>query len=174
MCLIIVELGHVFPLYRRTNVKLGLFSICVGEKTWRQEKFLKTNKWSTTITQAHQSTYSFLPPDLGGGFAAPRNRTLDLLEQEDGTLLISAIKLGTLISLINVDTHLLILIFFHPPRIFPPSTFIDFLDFFHPPLFDYCSYVLVFSKQNPKLHVYYPFYSDFDCSENYREHKREA
>ena len=30
----------------------------------------------------------------------------------------------------------------HPPRTFPPSTFIGFLDFFHPPLLVYCSYVL--------------------------------
>ena len=35
---------------------------------------------------------------------------------------------------------------FHPPRTFPPSTFIDFLDFFHPPLLVYCNYVLVFSS----------------------------
>jgi hypothetical protein len=40
-----------------------------------------------------------------------------------------------------------------PPRTFPPSTFIDFLDFFHPPLHVYCIYVLVFPK-NPTLHVY--------------------
>ena len=38
---------------------------------------------------------------------------------------------------------------FHPPRTFPPSTFIDFLDFFHPPLLIYCSYVLVSSKKKP-------------------------
>ena len=36
---------------------------------------------------------------------------------------------------------------FHPPRTFPPSMFIDFLDFFHPPLHVYCIYVLVFSKK---------------------------
>ena len=48
----------------------------------------------------------------------------------------------TLISLINVETRLMILI------LFPPSTFIDSLDFFNPPLLVYCSYVLVFSN-NP-------------------------
>ena len=49
---------------------------------------------------------------------------------------------STLISLINVEARLLILKKkFHPPRTFPPSTFIDFLDFFHPPLHVYCIYV---------------------------------
>ena len=41
----------------------------------------------------------------------------------------------------------------HPPRTFPPSTIIDFLDFFHPPLHVYYIYVLVFPK-DPTLHVY--------------------
>ena len=40
----------------------------------------------------------------------------------------------------------------HPLHTFPPSTFIDFLDFFHPPLHVYCIYVLLFSK-NPTLQV---------------------
>ena len=43
---------------------------------------------------------------------------------------------------------------FHPPQKNPPSTFIDFLDFFHPPLLVYWSYVLVFFPKNPTLHVY--------------------
>ena len=43
----------------------------------------------------------------------------------------------------------------HPPRTFPPSTFIDFLDFFHYPLHAYCIYVLVFFPKNPTLHVYF-------------------
>ena len=56
-------------------------------------------------------------------------------------------KIHSLISLINVETCLLILIFF------PPSTVIDFLDFFHPPLLVYCIYVLDFSKNShpPRL-----------------------
>ena len=58
-------------------------------------------------------------------------------------------KLLTLMSLINVKTCLLILIFFHPPRTFPSFTFIDFSDFFHPPLLVYCSYVLVFFQKIP-------------------------
>ena len=29
---------------------------------------------------------------------------------------------------------------FHPPQKNPPSKFIDFLDFFHPPLYVYCSF----------------------------------
>ena len=37
----------------------------------------------------------------------------------------------------------------HPPLTFPPSTFIDFLDFFHPPLHAYCIYVLVFFQKIP-------------------------
>ena len=37
----------------------------------------------------------------------------------------------------------------HPPRTFPPSTFIDFLDFFLPPLHVYCIYVLVFFQKIP-------------------------
>ena len=44
----------------------------------------------------------------------------------------------------------------HPPHTFPPSTFIDFLDFFHPPLLVYCSYVLVFSKQSHPPHLFQP------------------
>ena len=41
----------------------------------------------------------------------------------------------------------------HPPRTFPPSTFIDFLDFFRPQLLVYSSYVLVFFKTShpPRL-----------------------
>ena len=31
---------------------------------------------------------------------------------------------------------------FHPPRTFPPSTFINFLELFHPPLLVYCIYVI--------------------------------
>ena len=62
----------------------------------------------------------------------------------------------TLISLINMKLRLLILKKkFHHPHTFPPPTFMDFLDFFHPPLLVYCSYVLVFSKicllQPPRL-----------------------
>jgi len=38
----------------------------------------------------------------------------------------------------------------HPSHTFPPATFIDFLDFFHPPLHVYCS----FFQKNPTLHVY--------------------
>ena len=37
----------------------------------------------------------------------------------------------------------------HPPRTFPPSTFIDFLDFFHPPLHVFCIYILVFFQKIP-------------------------
>ena len=37
---------------------------------------------------------------------------------------------------------------FHPPQKNPPSTFIDFLDFFHPPLLVSYIYVLVFSKKS--------------------------
>ena len=32
---------------------------------------------------------------------------------------------------------------------YPPSTFIDFLDLFHPPLLVYCIYVLVFFQKIP-------------------------
>ena len=41
----------------------------------------------------------------------------------------------------------------HPPRAFPSSTFIDFLDLFHPPLLIYCIYVLnsFFLKNPPRL-----------------------
>ena len=60
--------------------------------------------------------------------------------------------LATLISLINLKSRLLILKKkIHPPCNFSPSMFIDFLDFFHPPLLIYCSYciyVLVFSKKS--------------------------
>ena len=48
--------------------------------------------------------------------------------------------LCTLISLINVKSRLLIL------KKNPPSTFIDFLDLFQPPLLVYSIYVLDFSK----------------------------
>ena len=62
--------------------------------------------------------------------------------------------MSTLISLINVESRLLILKKqFHPPHTFPPSMFIDFIDFFHPPLLVYCIYVLV--PKNPILHVYW-------------------
>ena len=44
----------------------------------------------------------------------------------------------------------------HPPRTFPPSTFIDFLDFFHPPLHVYCIYVLVFSKKSHPPRLFQP------------------
>ena len=36
-----------------------------------------------------------------------------------------------------------------PSRIFQSSMFIDFLDFFHPPLLVYCSYVLIFFQKIP-------------------------
>ena len=66
-------------------------------------------------------------------------------------------NLGTLISQINVESRLLILKKkIHPPRTFPPSTFIDFLDFFHPPLHVYCIYVLVFSKNSHPPHLFQP------------------
>ena len=57
--------------------------------------------------------------------------------------------LCTLISLINVKSRLLIL------KKNPPSTFIDFLDFFHLPLHVYCIYILVFSKKShpPRLFI---------------------
>ena len=56
---------------------------------------------------------------------------------------------STLISLINVESRQLILKKkIHPPHTFPPSTFIDFLDFFHPPLHVYCIYVLVFFQKS--------------------------
>ena len=45
----------------------------------------------------------------------------------------------------------------HPPRTFPPSTFIDFLDLFHPPLLVYCIYVLVFfSKKSHPPRLFQP------------------
>ena len=44
----------------------------------------------------------------------------------------------------------------HLQRTFPPSTFIDFLDFFHPPLLVYCSYVLVFSKKSHPPRLFQP------------------
>ena len=44
----------------------------------------------------------------------------------------------------------------HPPRTFPPSTFIDFLDFFHPPLHAYFIYVLVFSKKSHPPRLFQP------------------
>ena len=40
---------------------------------------------------------------------------------------------------------------FFPLRTFPNSMFIDLLDFFHPPLLGYCSYVQVFFTKNPAL-----------------------
>ena len=59
----------------------------------------------------------------------------------------------TLISLINVKSRLPILKNSTLHKKNPPSAFIDFLDFFHPPLHVYCIYVLVFSKksQPPRL-----------------------
>ena len=62
----------------------------------------------------------------------------------------------TLISLINLKSRLLILKKIHPPRIFPPSTFIDFLDLFHPPLVVYWIYVLVFSKKSHPPRLFQP------------------
>ena len=62
----------------------------------------------------------------------------------------------TLISQINVESRLLILKKIHPPRTFPPSTFIDFLDIFHPPLHVYCIYVLVFSKKSHPPRLFQP------------------
>ena len=65
--------------------------------------------------------------------------------------------LSTLISLINVEARLLILKKkFHPPRTFPPSTIIDCLDFFHPPLHVYCVYVIVFSKKSHPTRLFQP------------------
>ena len=59
----------------------------------------------------------------------------------------------TLISLINVKSRFLILKNSTLHKKSPSSTFIDFLDFFHPPLLVYCIYVLVFSKKShpPRL-----------------------
>ena len=45
---------------------------------------------------------------------------------------------------------------FHPPQKNPPSTFIDFLDFFHPPLHVYYIYVLVFSKKSHPPRLFKP------------------
>ena len=45
---------------------------------------------------------------------------------------------------------------FHPPQKKSPSTFIDFLDFFHPPLHVYCMYVLVFSKKSHPPRLFQP------------------
>ena len=58
--------------------------------------------------------------------------------------------LCTLISLINVKSRLLIL------KKNPPSTFIDFLDLFPPPLLVYCIYVLVFSKKSHPPRLFQP------------------
>ena len=44
----------------------------------------------------------------------------------------------------------------HPPRTFLPSTFIDFLDFFHPPLNVYCIYILVFSRKSHPPRLFQP------------------
>ena len=44
----------------------------------------------------------------------------------------------------------------YPPCTFSPSTFIDFLDFFHPPLLVYCNYVLVFSKKSHPPRLFQP------------------
>ena len=57
-------------------------------------------------------------------------------------------------SLIHIHcsyTHMLIDLIF-----FSPSTFIDFLDFFHPPLHAYCIYVLVFSKKSHPPRLFQP------------------
>ena len=41
---------------------------------------------------------------------------------------------------------------FHPPQKNPPSTFIDFLDFFHPPLLHYLLQLYTsFFQKNPTL-----------------------
>ena len=56
----------------------------------------------------------------------------------------------TLISQINVGPTLTDFEKFHPPQNKnTPSTFIDFLDFFHPTLLVYCSYVLDFFQNIP-------------------------
>ena len=63
----------------------------------------------------------------------------------------------TLISLINVEPTLTDFEKFHPPQNKnPPSTFIDFLDFFYPPLHVYCFYVLVFSKKSHPPRLFQP------------------
>ena len=52
---------------------------------------------------------------------------------------------STLISLINMETRLLIMTFFHPPRLL-----ISLIDFFPQPLLlIYCRYVLVFFQKIP-------------------------
>ena len=40
---------------------------------------------------------------------------------------------------------------FHPPHTFPPSTFIDFLDFFHS---SFIAVMCYFFPNNPTLHIY--------------------
>ena len=45
---------------------------------------------------------------------------------------------------------------FHLPQKNLPSTFIDFLDFFHPALHVYCIYVLVFSKKSHPPRLFQP------------------
>ena len=50
----------------------------------------------------------------------------------------------------------------HPPRTFPPSTFIDFLDFFHPPLHIYCIlYNSFFQKIPPSTFIPTSMFIDF-------------
>ena len=73
------------------------------------------------------------------------------------------LKSNSLISLINVETCLLILIFF------PPSTVIDFLDFFHPHLLIYCSCVLFFSKKSHPSSLCQPPCSFFKLTKKAKE-----
>ena len=65
---------------------------------------------------------------------------------------------STLISLINIAPTLTNFEKFHPPqkKKNPPSTFIDSLDFFHPPLLVYQSYVLVFDKKSHPPRLFQP------------------
>ena len=62
----------------------------------------------------------------------------------------------SLISLINVKSRLLISKNSTLHKNNPPSTFIDVLDFFHPPLHVYCIYILVFSKKSHPPRLFQP------------------
>ena len=64
---------------------------------------------------------------------------------------------NTLISLVNVGSMLTDFEKFPPPQKKDPlSTFIDSLDFFHPPLLVYQSYALVFSTKSHLPHLFQP------------------
>ena len=101
--------------YSSTSIKVTKLSFCQNDPPWVNH-FGKRTVWSLMyfLINAH---YSILPSRK---FYAPPSRNSKSDRCSNFLLVIYKEKPYTLISLINVESHLLILKQRHPPRLFQP------------------------------------------------------